>query len=472
MERRSFLKFTMAGSALGMTVGLTGCQQDLDPVDVIIIGAGLAGLSAARELQQQGVESFHVLEAAPRIGGRVLNQSLGDDFVVDGGAQWVGRTQTEMLALIDEFGLSLFPSHDVGDTLVYMNGQAERFPAETPENEDENFAIARQLLDDLAATIPVEHPWSAPNATELDAVSVAEWMQANNFDESSYIRIDSNISATMGASADQVSLLYYLFYLNSAGGFYALESFKGGAQEFIVSEGVASVAKNLADAITGQIFLDTPVTEIDQTDPDLIKIKTKGLFNFSARKVIVAMMPAQLTSIDFKPGLPEQKQQLIKNWTGTSGIKAHVRYEYAFWREQGLSGNSITDTAIGATFDRSPENGIPGVIEMFIPDELALLFPALKKQLVLDDLKKVFGPEAGEVLAYVEQDWTSERWQKGCVSALRPNVLTQYGSALREAFGGVIFAGTETAEVWNGYMEGAVRSGRRAALEVVGELVR
>jgi monoamine oxidase len=159
-------------------------------------------------------------------------------------------------------------------------------------------------------------------------------------------------------------------------------------------------------------------------------------------------------------------------------IKAHCVYDHPFWREDGLSGQvTSSGEMVQFTFDNSPESGTPGVLVAFIEGDAGRQWgratAADRRQAVLACLAKYFGPRAAEPREYLERAWQDEEYTRGCYGGLMPpGAWTSYGAALREPIGRIHWAGTETAAVWSGYIDGAVRSGERAALEVLAALGR
>jgi len=186
----------------------------------------------------------------------------------------------------------------------------------------------------------------------------------------------------------------------------------------------------------------------------------------SARRLIVAMSPADTRRIAFAPELPPARRGIVQGWPAEPSVKVNVVYQSAFWRDAGLSGLGASDGAAGVAFDNSPPDNSCGVLLVFVTNDRAPRDPEGRRRAVLADLVTLFGNGASEPKAYYETDWSADGWTSGCVSPVGPGLLTRFGIALREPAGPVHWAGTETSEVWCGYMDGAVRSGERAAAEV------
>ena len=438
-------------------------ESPVKTVDVAIIGAGLAGLTAAWELRKAGV-SVCVVEARDRVGGRTLDYSIGGGQVVESGGQWVGSTQTEVLALAGQLGIETFASYTPGKTVLYMGGA--RFLVDAGNNDSPSVQEAKYQLDQMAVTVPLNAPWTAAKAQEWDAITIAAWLETNVLDVEARVTIDQDIQAFLSAPANRISLLYFLFYVHSAGGLRALTT---DAQEFRFKGGTQAISKKLAQLLGEDLVLDSPVNKIVQADGK-VEVHAQRVC-IIARRAVLAMMPSDVRRISFEPRLPKRRSALNQQWRGAAGFKINVIYPQPFWRDQGLSGMSVSDKgATELTFDNSPADTSKGVLMAFISKERVPVDAAARRRAVLESLAVLFGQAALAPTDYVEMDWSKDRWTAGCVSPLPPNVLTKYGAAIRQPHKLVHWAGTETAEVWNGYMDGAVRSGKRVAIEIINAL--
>lgn len=462
-------------AATGIMLG--GCPDEPDPdelLDVAIIGGGLSGLSAARELVAQGVDRVAVLEARERVGGRTLGQAVMGGEIVDGGGQWIGPTQTEVAALAEELGIETFPTYTAGERLIVIGGipvRESEFSPTPEEVADLDQAIAG--LDALARTIPVEAPWDAPDAASLDSMTMAQWLEANTTTDAARDEIGGAIATTLSASPDQLSLLYFAFYIASAGSYHLLEDIAGGAQETRMVGGTQQMSSKMAEQLGGRVRLGSPVESIEQRE-DRVIITTRRA-TVAARRVIVAMMPSDCKRLQVVPELPRARRDLIDGWTASSGFKAHAVYDTPFWRADDLNGQGINinilgDTIVEVTFDNSPRDGSSGILLAFVNIDNAPNGAEARKAAVIDDLVGMFGEQAANPRDYVEQDWSRETFTSGCVSPLRPGFLSTHGPELRRPAGFIHWAGTETSTIWTGYMEGAIRSGKRAAREVIDAL--
>ena len=439
----------------------TGDDRTDTDVDVVIIGAGLSGLTAARSLERVGY-SVRVFEARDDVGGRTKDWDLGDGAVAEGGAQWVGADQTAILQLAEELGIETYPADVPGNVVLHFEGQT--FESTLGEPSDEVQAL-RASLDALAATIPVDAPWDAPDAELLDALTAEDWLLDQNPSPDAAFEMASSIGVWLG-DMSQISLLYLAYYVASAGSVQALDE---DAQSHRLAGGPARLSQLMAEELGEVVHTSSPVERVEQLETH-VRIMAGGETTTAAR-VIIAMAPSDADRIRFAPPLPQARAELQSTWVSSPGVKLHVLYATPFWRAQGRSGTALSDLPItGLTFDASPPDGSIGVLVLFPNDDALPDTAAEREAAVLDELVTLFGDDAGDSIGYREVLWADEPWIAGCTSPLPPGVLTSVGSALRVPVGRVHWAGTETATQWTGYMDGAVRAGQRAALEVADAL--
>ena len=332
-------------------------------------------------------------------------------------------------------------------------------------------------LDPMAATVPVDAPWKARHAAQWDAMTFEDWKLANVPAGSGRDAIDIASRAIWGAEPSQLSLLYVLWYTAQAGNekkkgsFIRLISTGGGAQESRFVGGSQIVSEKVAKALGSQVVLSSPVRRVEQDGKCVVVTSDRVVV--SAKQVIVSIPPVLVGAIDFAPALPRMRRNLAKRIVPGNLIKWEAIYDTPFWRAQGLSGQVVSDVGpANTTFDNSPPDGTPGVVFGFIggtpATQASKLSVAARRKAVLDNFVTFFGPEAAQPKSYFEMDWSKEAWTRGCpVGHMGKNVLRRYGPALRVPFKRVHWAGTETALYWNGYMDGAVRSGEAASKEVL-----
>lgn len=444
--------------------------------DVVVVGAGIAGLVAARELNRTGRDVL-VLEARDRVGGRLLNHHLGDGKVVEVGGQWIGPTQDRIEALVGDLGLETFPTYTSGEIAVRVGdfkGRAEGFP-QLSEHAFNDLASAIGQLEAMAQTLDPAAPWAAERAHEWDAQTLATFIDEAAKDPDARALLDLIAGAVFTASAAELSLLHVLFYIRSAGNLSPLlTDVEGGAQELRIVGGTQRICEALAADLGDRVVLNAPVRLISQTQA-AVRLRTDE-DEVTGRSCIVAVPPAVCDRIAFDPPLPARRAQLQRRMAAGSVIKCNAVYDEPFWREDGLSGQIIdAEGPITIGFDNSPPDGSPGVLMGFLEADVARRLACVSReecrQAVLDSFAAHFGPKAHHPVDYVEGRWDEEEWTRGCYGANHPpGSLTRYGRAIREPVGLVHWASAESATRWVNYMDGAVESGARAASEVLEEL--
>jgi monoamine oxidase len=442
--------------------------------DVIVVGAGFAGLTAARRLAEAG-RGVVLLEARARVGGRTETIEVAG-VVVDIGGQWVGPGQDRLYDLAAELGVETFPQHVGGDAVLVRAGRATRlddFAEGFSGAALGDYITAVGRLEALAATIPLDAPWTAPDAATLDGQTVETWLRDNTESDEARDLFRLGIQAVFATEPANLSLLHCCFYLASAGGWSPLTDTEGGAQQDRFVGGTRPVAAGLADLVRkagAEIVLDAPVRRIVQDGGGVTVEHGRGTTR--SRRCVVAVPPTLAARIDYDPPLPASRDQLTQRMPAGSVIKFHVVYDRPWWRDEGLSGQVLAvGDPIDVTFDCSPPEGDRGIITGFFEGAQAIAAEALGEQgrrdHVVDVLTRALGPRAADPVAYVDRDWGAEAWTRGCYGAhLPPGAWTQLGPALRPPVGLIHWAGTETAERWAGYIDGAISSGDRVAGEV------
>jgi monoamine oxidase len=441
--------------------------------DVCVVGAGIAGLVAARDLAAAG-EEVVVLEARDRVGGRVWNHELDDGTVVELGAQWVGPTQLRMERLLGDLGLTTFPTYDEGDHVFRFGDRNTRYRGTIPRINPvvlADMAQAQSRFDKMARRVPLEVPWTAPRADVWDGQTFETWIRRNTVTRGARELFRLYAEGVFAAEASDYSLLHALFYTGSGGGVDMLSGTRGAAQQDRVVGGTQLIPLGLAAALGERVRLGAPAARIEHDDAQ-VRVHA-GDVVVTARRAIVAVPPPLAARITYDPILPAARAQLLQRLPMGSVIKCHVVYDEPFWRADGLSGQAAGDRGpVKVVFDNSPPSGRPGVLLAFLEGAHARAFsartPEERRGAVLACLAEYFGPRATTPTDFVELDWSTEEWTRGCYGAHFPTgVWTQFGPTLRTPVGRLHWAGTETASVWNGYMDGAAQSGARAAAEVL-----
>ena len=441
--------------------------------DVVVVGAGLAGLAAARRLVDAGAEVV-VLEARGRVGGRTLTLPAADGTPIDHGGQWIGPTQDRIAALAERLGVTTYPSYERGLNTEFRDGQAHRFDGQLPDDDPVSAVAMGQAireLDAMAAGVPLEAPWTAEEALAWDSQTVETWLQARVGSERARNWLREAIRSTLAAEARDLSLLHTLFVIRSAGGIAPLLATAGGAQERRFHQGAQAISIRLAESLDGRVVLGVPAQLVSHGEAGVV-VEAEGR-TVTAGRAILAVPPAIAGRIGYRPALPGWRSQLTQRVPMGSVIKVHAIYEEPFWREEGLSGFVVSDRGpVTIVYDNSPEDGSPGVLVGFIEGEQARSWArrnrADRRAGVLACLADYFGERAGRPRELLERSWADEEYSGGCFAGyFPPGVWTSFGQALREPIGRLHWAGTETATAWTAYMEGAVQSGQRAADEVL-----
>ena len=444
--------------------------------DVAVVGAGFAGLTTARALHEAG-RSVVVLEARDRVGGRTCTEEHHGTWI-DLGGQWIGPGQDRIGALVAELGFGTYPQPEHGDDVVLDDGAARRVPNVAAAFSDDELVAYLELagaLEGIAEQVPLEAPWLAPGATEWDASSLRDWVGARDVPPRVAGLFEVGVQAVFAASSAQLSLLHAAHYVHSAGGWSKLTDSEGGAQQDRIEGGVQPVAERLAGLLpAGALRLSSPVRRIAHDDGGVVVEAADAVVR--AARAVVAVPPTLAGRIVYDPPLPARRDQLVQHMPQGSVIKFHVLYASPWWREEGLSGTVLCpDEPIGVTFDCTPPAGAPGLVTGFFEGPAAvaagLRTTAERCDVVVDVLARTLGGRARDIVGYVDRDWSAEPFTRGCYGAhLPPGAWTVYGPALREPVGRIHWAGTETAERWTGYIDGAIDSGQRVAAEVLATL--
>jgi monoamine oxidase len=490
--RRRLIGSAAAGAAAtampGGTAAAAKRPSSSRSADVVVVGAGLAGLTAAREVAKQG-RSVLVLEARDRVGGRVLTHSLTGGGYSELGAMFTGPTQDHIQALASDVGVGTFPTYNTGNNVfVGGDGRREEFPSDTPLGTAPadplvapDIALAVGQLDEMAKDVPVDEPWTSSHAGEWDRQTLDTWLREHTSGNPEFMAVVSAATeAIFGAEGGELSLLYTVYYIAASGNEDNQGTFErnfntaDGAQETRFDGGAQTVPLRVASELGNSVLLNAPVRRIDHTSSGAT-VHSDG-FQVTGKRAIVAVPPTLAGRIFYDPPLPPLRDQLTQRMPEGTLMKFEAVYDNPFWRGKGLTGQVVSEPGpVKVTFDVSPESGSPGIMMGFIGGHEARVWEERsagdRRAAVLEQFAHFFGDEALNPRDVVEFNWSTEVWTRGCpVAVLGPGTLTDFGAALREPVGRIHWAGTETSTYWNGYMDGAVRSGERAAAEALAGL--
>jgi monoamine oxidase len=443
-------------------------------VDVCVVGAGFAGLTAALRLKQAG-RSVALLEARDRVGGRTFTERRADGTWIDRGGAWVGPGQDGIQALMNEFDVAGYKQYAGGESMMVIDGKQFRYKGTVPRTLNPfatvNLGTAMLELAQMCKTIPLEEPWNAKKADKWDRLTVAQWLDHHVRSAPARDLLETAIGGTYTSDTSEVSLLFALHQMASGGGPQFVFGVEGGSQDSRVVGGMGAVYGPVAAEMGDALHLSQPVRRIEQDD-DGVTVRSDDM-TVTARRAIVAVPIAIASQILYEPMLPVDRSLLHQRMPSGAIYKINVVYDEPFWRSDGLSGQSAAPgTPAPVTIDACTDTGTPGVLCVIVEGPTArdmCAFDAAKRRgLVLVELADRFGAKAGSPVDFIEQNWTIERYSGGgMISHAPPGVLTEFGPALRKPCGRIHWAGTESSAVMCGWVDGAVRSGERAAAEVM-----
>jgi monoamine oxidase len=371
-------------------------------------------------------------------------------------------------------GLQSFPTWPDGEHLQYTDGMGlRRWTGSAPTQDMETLSKTVQAImafDQLSQEVPTDAPWDAPHAREWDATTVQAWIDQNIESQRARDSMTTAIEAVFAAEPHDISLLHALFYSKAGQGLFYLVSTEEGAQADRFDGGMQTVAEKAAEELGERVVLSAPVRRISQ-DNGSVTVEANGV-SVKAKLCVVTAPPSLAGRIDYSPAMPPLRDHLTSRSPMGSVIKCTAIYDEPWWRNEGLSGRVVSDTGpIKVVFDNSTPEGKPGMLMGFIEGgdgrRLANIDADERRKLAVECFVRYFGDKAAKPADYVEGNWPAEQWSRGCYGAVFPaGTLISAGTALREPVGRIHWAGTETAEVFPGYIDGAVRSGERVAREV------
>jgi monoamine oxidase len=486
ITRRRLIGTAATGAAMAAlpASALAANTGSIRNTDVVVVGGGLAGLTAARRITERH-RGVTLLEARDRVGGRVYSQAITSGGYAEMGGMFTGPTQDRIQALATEVGVGTYATYNTGNNVFWASGRRSEYPSDGPTGTAPTDPVVLpdivatvELLDQMATGFPVDAPWSSLNAEAWDRQTLDTWLREHTSGSDEFMAVASAATeAIFGCEPRDLSLLFTVFYIAASGNEQTQGTFErnfntgGGAQESRFVGGAQKIALEVARRLGQRIVLNAPVRRIEHSS-DGVTVYADGL-TVRGRDVIVAIPPTLAGRIEYDPPLPPLRDQLTQHMPQGSLMKFEAVYDTPFWRANGQTGQAVSENGpIKVTFDGSPQDGSIGVLLGFIGGHEARTWQDRtaeeRRAAALQNLANYFGNQALNPREVIEFNWSAEIWNRGCPVAIPgPGTLVDFGTALRAPVGRIHWAGTETSTFWNGYMDGAVRSGERAADEVL-----
>jgi monoamine oxidase len=431
--------------------------------DVLVLGAGLAGLSAARDLARAGADVL-VLEARDRVGGRVEQLDLPDGRRVQLGGELTGPFQRAYLELAGELGLTVEPSYvaEPGEQSTLLAEGVRRGEWLAPADRAEADRLEREFCA-LARSVDPEDPWAHPDAARLDRVSLADWLRANGAPPA-VVRERALFHLGLAAGGvERTSLLSELRKIAAAGatGFYDAEAWEG----LRVAEGSATVALRMAAELEGRIRLEAPVARVDVA-PARCEVTLADGERLTAAAVVCALPVGPLRAVEIH-GVPDGRLRSLRRQRHALAAKVVAVFRESVWSAAGADGVAYGERLLGSTWPQGR-----GVLSMLVaPERIGLLLAAPSDVAlhadVTAELRALYGEPAAAPDAMLVRRWATDPWTLGYVTHWQPGDVMAVGPHHGTHAPPFYVCGSDQ---WvAGYMEGAVRTGRAAAAAALSE---
>jgi monoamine oxidase len=433
--------------------------------DVIVVGAGLAGLSAARDLVFGGADVL-VLDARDRVGGRVEQVSVDDGRPVQLGGEMIGEAHTAYLALVEELGLTLastYTSVEGATTYDLVDGvfrSEDGFPFETAAQREDYVRVER-LFGELVATVDPDDPWSHPDASRLDNASWAGWLRSVKALPSTTRAVETGALALAAGSSERTSLLAELRKAAAVGdtGFYSYDLW----ESMQVAEGSAEVALRMGAELGERVRLDSEVVQIDVARGGCRVTLVSGE-ELRAGALVCALPVSVLHGLRIE-GVDPDRLASLRAQRQAPAIKVVTVYDRAPWSDVGANGLSEGEQLLASTWPQRP-----GVLSGLVPPErvawLIATAPENREWALLEELARMYGADAAAPKHTFLRMWATDPYTLGYATHWWPGDVLRVGPLHGTHDPPFYVCGSDQ---WvAGYMEGAVRTGRAAAAAALG----